>query len=225
MSCGSSPQLAALPAASIPVAPVHTAPSANVATTNTLPVLPCQEASTDIARLREADQDARKHLPTAEEWPRISAADLERRTRVSELFAAGCLTTAADYGSAALIFQHGTVPEHYLEAVLFASRALALGDTSEKSLIALAADRFLVSTKHRQLFGSQSFRVNGNPCWCMQQVERSFPDVQRVLYVGKTLEQERQAVTKMNAETTACTKIECDDNLRPTPKGSVPGVW
>ena len=164
-------------------------------------------------------------MPTADEWPRISAADLERRTRVSELFAAGCLTTASDYGSAALIFQHGTIPEHYLQAILFASRAVALGDPSERSLMALAADRYLVSTKHKQLFGSQSFRVEGNPCWCMPQVERAFPDDQRLAFVGKTLEQERQAMQSRNAGATACTKVECDEELQPAAKGSVPGIW
>jgi hypothetical protein len=185
---------------------------------------PCQDTSAEIARLRAADQAARAHI-TEDEWPRIAAADLEHRMRVSELFAAGCLTTATDYGSAALVFQHGTVPEHYLQAMLFASRAVALGDPSQRSLVALAADRYLVNTKHRQLFGSQSVRMHGNPCWCMYPVERTFPDGERVAYVGKTLEQQRQGVRAMNAGKTECTKVECDGELQPTVKGSVPGVW
>jgi hypothetical protein len=173
----------------------------------------------------EADQADRQRLPTYAEWPRIQAADLQRRARVSELFAAGCLSTAADFGSAALIFQHGNVPEDYMQAFVFASRAVAQGDASKKDLMALAADRYLVSTKHKQLFGSQSFRLGDDPCWCLHQVEPTFPDDQRVAYVGKTLQQQRDRVKTMNASTKGCTRIECDESLLPTPQGSVPGVW
>jgi hypothetical protein len=185
----------------------------------------CQNASSEITRLVEADQADRKPLPTLAEWPRVKAADLQRRTRVSELLAAGCLSTAADLGSAALVFQHGDGPEDYKQALAFASRAVALGDASRRSLMGLAADRYLISTKHKQLFGSQSFRLGDDPCWCLQQVESTFPDDERVAYVGKTLEQQRDGVRRMNASAGACTKIECDEELLPTPKGSVPGIW
>jgi hypothetical protein len=186
---------------------------------------PCKGASAKIAQLRDADQAARKRMPTVAEWPAIQAADLQRCSRVSELFAAGCLTTASDYFTAALIFQHGTVPEHYLQTILFASRAVALGDASARSLMALGADRYLVNTKHKQLFGSQSYRTEASPCWCMPQVEPTFPDEQRVAYVGKTLEQQRERVRSTNAGLGACAKVECDEDLQPSPQGSVPGVW
>jgi hypothetical protein len=113
----------------------------------------------------------------------------------------------------------------YLQTILLASRAVALGDVSERALVAKAADRYLVSTKHKQPFGSQRSRLLAKPCWCMPSVEATFPDAQRIAYVEMTLDQEREAVRVMNAQAVSCTKVECDDALQSTPKGSVPGVW
>jgi hypothetical protein len=204
------------PSSATPALSASGAPSAPVS---------CKDVSAEIARLVTADQTDRKRTPTYAEWPRVRAADLERRTRISTLVAAGCLSTAADYGSAALIFQHGDAPEDYLQARSLAERAVALGDPSKKDLVALAVDRYLVSTTHKQLFGSQSFRLGDDPCWCLHQVESTFPDDHRVDYVGRTLEQQRDRVRAMNSSTSGCTKVECDKELLPTPKGSVPGVW
>lgn len=148
-----------------------------------------------------------------------------RRKRVSELFAAGCLSTATDYGSAALVFQHGEGPPDYHQAFDFASRAVFLGDASQKDLMAKAVDRYLVSTRHKQIFASQFSRRGDDPCWCLHQVELTFPDEERVAYVGKTLEEERDCARTMNASTSGCVRTDCDEILLPTPKGSVPGVW
>jgi hypothetical protein len=203
------------------------APTAAVASPSlgAVPPASCLTASGEIALLVEADQTDRRRQPTPPDWPRIRAADLQRRTRVSELSAAGCLSTAADYAASALIFQHGDAPEQYKQAFVFASRAVALGDTSQKDLMALATDRYLVSTRHKQLFASQFSRRDGDPCWCLHQVEPTFPDDQRVAYVGKTLKEERDRLRTMNASTSTCTRIECDEDLAPTPRGSVPGMW
>jgi hypothetical protein len=177
--------------------------------------------------MRAEDQADRKTSPTPADWTRINAADLQRRTRVAELFAAGCLSSAADFGTAALIFQHGDVPEHYLQAFFFASRAVALGDASQKDLAALAVDRYLMSTKHKQLFGSQASKTGSNPCMCLYPTESTFPNEERVAWVGKTLEQQRKWVETLNGATPECRgkPIDCDLDAAPTPKGSMPGVW
>ncbi len=184
----------------------------------------CANASAELARLGDADQAIRVHPPAVYDGPGLMEADLTRRIRVAELFAAGCLTTASDYGTAALIFQHGTAPEHYLLALVFASRAVELGDASERELVAKAADRYLVNTHRKQLFGSQRLRPPGNPCWCMPSVEMTFPDAQRVAYAGRTLAQQREEARAMNAGG-SCPKVDCDEALLPTPRGSLLGVW
>lgn len=175
-----------------------------------------EQASTELQSLSDADQADRVN-PT--DWKRIRAADLKRRTRVAELFASGCIVSARDFAAAALIFQHGDVPEHYLEALLFASRAVALGDESQKELMALAADRYLVATGHRQLFGSQASRRHGEECWCLQPVEKTFPDAQRVAYTGKSLSDQVAWVERKNAGS-SCPSVECKVTLLPSPAGS-----
>ena len=197
------------------------------------------KASDEIQHLVDDDQALRMKAPDADAGLPMDAirawmaADLRRRTRVAELYAAGCLSTAKDFASAALIFQHGTVPEHYLQAYLFASRAVALGDVRETSMMALAIDRYLVSTGHKQLFGSQAFSVGNlpnatgpEPCTCMSQVEHSFPDVERRAYIKMGLEDKVEWVHSLNHGRTDCpADVECTEPLLPTPRGTVPGMW
>jgi len=91
--------------------------------------------------------------------------------------------------------------------------------------MALAIDRYLVSTGHKQLFGSQASKLGDASCWCLSQVEPTFSDDLRRDYTARRLEDRREWVRTMNGASGACAKTECDDALQPTPKGSVPGVW
>lgn len=178
-----------------------------------------------MTALEAADQADRRLTPTPGDLPRIQAADRQRRKRVTELNAAGCLTTGTDFALAAIVYQHGETPDDYLQAFHFAARAVQLGNTTLRGREAQAIDRWLVSTKHKQLFGSQSLRRDVDGCWCLLPVEPTFPDDQRVAYTGKTLAQQIGDVKASNATASACKKVECDADLQPTPQGSVAGVW
>ena len=181
-------------------------------------------ASEEVARLVQTDQDARQGVLSAVNWEALTVADRQRRVRVSELFAMGCLSTARDYAAAALIFQHGQIPEHYIEAFLFASRAVALGDVAQKSLMAKAIDRFLVTTGHRQLFGTNELVAHDYSC--LWPVEPGFPDERRREYLlSQTIEERRADVRKRNEHKQGCSQVECDYAPQPTPRGSLPGVW
>jgi len=48
-----------------------------------------------------------------EKLKQVSVRDLKRRKRVGQIFAEGYMRTAQDYSAAALIYQHGVVPDHY----------------------------------------------------------------------------------------------------------------
>ena len=50
------------------------------------------------------------------------------------------MRTAQDYSAAALIYQHGVVPDHYQQAFIWSNRAIEEGDVKEKQLAALAID-------------------------------------------------------------------------------------
>lgn len=162
---------------------------------------------------------------------KMQKQDLAHRKRVVEIFAEGCLKSAADYLAAALIYQHGDVPDHYYQTYIWVTRAIKLGINgaevkSAKSMAALAIDRYLVSLGNKQLFGSQfSMAQPKDQCWCIDQVESSFPDTLRKEYLGQSLlERSRDSFAMFNKGKN-CPNVACSKNLKPTPKGTVPGLW
>jgi hypothetical protein len=179
-----------------------------------------------LERLERADQADRT---SGKPWDAVAKRDLSRRQMVARLFAEGCLSTAKDYSNAALIFQHGDVeyPEHFFQAFLFAKKAVELGSTTDKDMMANGINRYLVKSGRRQLFGSQGSTTGPGVCYCLDQYERSFPESLRVAYKGKTIEQELDWLDQVNAaQGLACPRAtECAAALAPSPAGTVPGFW
>lgn len=110
------------------------------------------------------DQKNREDFETHPEIPvtqdkviAMGRRDLKRRKRVGEIFAEGCLKTADDFAAAAMIFQHGTSPDHFYQTFVWSKRGVDLGDDKQKKLVALAVDRYLVNIGHKQLFVSPHF--------------------------------------------------------------------
>ena len=162
---------------------------------------------------------------------KMKKQDLAHRKRVGELFGEGCLKSAADYLAAALIYQHGDVPDHYYQTYIWATRAIKLGINeaevkSAKLMAALSIDRYLVSLGDKQLFGSQfGMAQPKDQCWCMEQVEPSFPDTLRKEYLGQSLlERSRDSFAMFNKGKN-CPNVECSKKLKPTPKGIILGLW
>ena len=152
--------------------------------------------------------------------------DLARRKRVGEILGEGCFKTPEDYMAAALIYQHGDTPDHYYQAFVWSNRAVELGDEKQKHFVALTIDRYLVSKGNKQLFGSQAFTSNlAAGCYCLQQVETSFPDARRQQFSGVSLQERYEWVSSLNQGKNCPVEIECDVPLKATPAGSVPGFW
>ena len=154
-----------------------------------------QEArSHELKALYDGDQDDRKEIEAHLDkvWPKdkvetMSRNDAERRRRVAEIFADGCFKTAADYAHAAMIYQHGIVPDHFYQTFIWSQRAVELGDPSQKHLMALGVDRYLMNLGQKELFGSQAKKINFDDlCWCLAPIEPSFPESVRQEYLGKT---------------------------------------
>ena len=137
--------------------------------------------------------------------------------------------SAKDFANAALVFQHGDTPEHFWQAFVFSSHAIRLGDKTQKIMLANAIDRYLVQRQinMKQLFGRQANKPNGQLCWCLQQVESSFPDSLRVSFTGSSYKDQLQWIKSLNNKSGnhQCPAVECKETLKPTPKGSVPGLW
>ncbi len=191
-------------------------------------------AATQAARSKELKKLFEADIHDRDNWEKMSRKQLEmmrmrdqvRRIRVSEIFAEGCFKTSDDYAEAALIYQHGEVPDHFYQAFIWSNRAVALGDKDQKQMVALTIDRYLVSIGKKQLFGSQAFASQAtNWCYCMSQVELTFPDSMRQDYLEKSLKSEYAEIASMNKRKNNCIHLECSDKLKPSPKGSVPGFW
>jgi hypothetical protein len=184
--------------------------------------------SRELARIVKSDQDERADFQskTPEEMQEMTKHDLSRCKRIGEIFGEGCFSKAQDFAAAALIYQHGDVPEHFFQTFLWAKRAVELGDHSQQRMMALEIDRFLVNVGKKQLFGSQATKDGTTPddCWCLQQVEESFPDHLRKSQAGKNLSEALEWVQTLNAGK-SCPIQQCTKELHSSPMGTVPGFW
>ena len=179
--------------------------------------------SQELQDIVKADQDDRKTMPLP---PEVIIRDQKRRMRVGEIFGEGCIKSAADFSASALVYQHGNVPEHFYQTFLWSKRAVELGDTSQKRMMGLGIDRYLVNIGQKQLFASQAYKLGEQgACWCLQPVENSFPDVKRIEYTGRSLNDSFKWVDELNKGSSCAPATECKTSLKPTPEGSIPGFW
>jgi hypothetical protein len=153
--------------------------------------------------------------------------DEARRKRIGEIFGEGCFQKAADFSAAALVFQHGNTPDHFFQTYIWSKRAVDLGDTSQKRMMGLGIDRYLVNIGQKQLFASQASKPLDSACWCLEQVEETYPDSDRKATTGQTLTEALEWVGTLNKDHPECAApTQCANKpLKPTPRGTVPGLW
>lgn len=180
------------------------------------------QRSAEIQKIVDLDQkDRSNHSVT----PDVQKRDNDRRKRIGAIFGEGCFKSAKDYANAALVFQHGDRPDHFFQTFIWAKRAVELGDSSQKRLMALAIDRYLVNTGHKQLFASQAYKEGASPCWCLQEVESTFPKKLRIEYMGSSLQDQEDWVDSLNKGKECKKKNYCRQNFLDSPSGSIPGFW
>jgi hypothetical protein len=178
--------------------------------------------ATEIQTIVKADQDDRTNMQIT---PETVARDKTRRMRLGEIFGEGCFQTAADFSAAALVYQHGNAPEHFFQTFIWSKRAVELGDPSQKRMMGLGLDRYLVNTGRKQLYASQASKPNEKSCWCLEPVEKTFPDANRKAQTDRSLKEAFQWVDELNKNTSCPAAQECEKPLANTPEGSIPGVW
>ena len=181
-----------------------------------------KERSAELQKIMAADQDDRKSGTLS---PDVPDRDAERRKRVGAIFGEGCFRTAKDYEAAAMVFQHGDHPDHYFQTFIWSKRGVELGDASQKTMMALAIDRYLVSMGYKQLFATQAFQITPDTCFCLQPVELSFPDSRRKVITGRTLKDAYRWVKKLNKGRVCKDESNCMAGLQDSPPGTVPGYW
>lgn len=81
----------------------------------------------------------------------------------------------------------------------------------------------LIKSGRKQLFGTQAQRDPLNQCWCLADVEPSFPDDRRVEFTRRKLGDQVAWILTLN-DGRVCAPF-CRATLKPTPAGTVPGFW
>ncbi len=176
--------------------------------------------------LKDIAAEDRKARTPPVDWSKLQAPDEVRRKRVGEIFGEGCFKTAEDYAAAALVYQHGEVPDHYFQAFLWAKRAVELGDSKQKWLMAASIDRYLTKSGYKQLFATQVSRDGSDPCFCMEEVESTFPEKLRVEYAKKSLAEALKWADSLNVNNPSCRPNNyCVKGLKNSPACTVPGFW
>ena len=142
------------------------------------------------------------------------------------MFGEGCFKSAADYSAAAPIYQHGNVPDHFFQPFLWAKRAVDLGESSQKLLTAKGIDHYLVNIGHKQLFATQGSKPSLQACWCLEEVEKSFPETRSIELTQRSLTEAMSFVGSLNDHRADCVPSKfCIKSLKDTLVDTVPGFW
>lgn len=182
------------------------------------------EAAARLEQLRAEDQADR----TGGMVEGAAARDLARRQETIAIFAEGCFAAGRDYHNAALILQHGVVPEHYYQAWLFARRAVELGDAEAQWLVPRAIDRYLMNSGYKQIFAtnlvSDRFYLGegATGVWCVWPTVTSLTDAEREAVGGRPLAAQITRAAGMNANGEGGV---CPLDLPDPPRGIFPGSW
>jgi hypothetical protein len=121
-------------------------------------------------------------------WSRIVENDNVRLIKVKELLKDSSLFSALDYTRAALIFQHGKNSANYKLAIDMMSKAIKLDPNTDKWLYFAANDRYLLSIRKPQIFGTQ-YRssesglvlISIDTTSFADSIRNSYPELSRVL--------------------------------------------
>lgn len=185
------------------------------------------QVSTRLEAIRAIDQGGRVRGAAI---PYTGESDLLNRKEVANLFAEGCFTTGRDYHNAALVFQHGEVPEHYYQTYVWTHRAVQLGDAEARWLIPRAIDRWALNSGCKQLFATNLVTVSyyspvtdaSQKTWCLWPNAVGVTDSQRVAVGVATLtHQIARAKAMNNGFGTGLCIIQVPD----PPRGIFPGYW
>jgi hypothetical protein len=113
---------------------------------------PTTAAVSRVHQLEIEDQSENPGNISAAEYYRHGDA---RRAEIRKLLGEGKLTSGEDFSDAALIFQHGQVPEDFLFAHVLAVEALIRGGSTDKWIVAATLDRYFQAVNRPQVFGTQ----------------------------------------------------------------------
>ena len=119
--------------------------------------------------------------------------DQDRRSLVRGIIDRNELHTGTDYANAALVFQHGATPDDYLLAHALAVVGASKGNRLALWLAAATLDRYLLSIKQPQIYGTQFTRKPPGPFYPQEMNNAVLTDeIRKQTGVPITSEQEQQ---------------------------------
>lgn len=162
-----------------------------------------------LKKLYEEDQSERWKLwgrrvkPrkfTTKEWGTMRAHDRKRRAIVKKLIRGGKVKIKSELFYAAVIFQHGTKPEHFKLANQLTTRSMKMGYKRARWLYAATLDRWLMSCGKPQKFGTQFNNNNKDKKWLLYKFDPRTTNAERKKYNVRSLEKQLRRVELMNAK-------------------------
>ena len=130
--------------------------------------------------------------------PQIMARDRTRLVRVLELIAEGTPFSPVDRYRAAMVLQHGHLPEHYDLAHRLARNAAENDIEESRWLTASTLDRWCMSREEPQKYGTQYCHVDGS--WILYTCDTTTTDAERADWDVPTLEEALRKVDDFNSE-------------------------
>ncbi|MEO6909542.1 MAG: hypothetical protein ABI158_01280, partial [Edaphobacter sp.] len=116
--------------------------------------------------MAKEDQRVRIGGPlTQAERVTITRSDADRRIAVKKIIANNQLETGLDYFNAAIIMQHGSESNDYLLAHTLAVIGASKGNKTCIWLSAATLDRYLLSIKQPQIYGTQYNHFDPTKPW------------------------------------------------------------
>ena len=170
-------------------------------TTSTNALTQSSPDNAELARLYREDQSDREPADGKEiDWSKVAPRDKARLARTKEIYQENQLNTANDYYHAALILQHGNVPEDFLLAHEFCVVAISKGrnDKYTRWLAAASEDRFLMNIGRPQRFGTQYQAIPANAPYKLYKVDEGVTDELRRQMSTPTLAQAKQREVELN---------------------------
>lgn len=118
--------------------------------------MPPETENLKLKELFDDDQsDRAKVYDTPEAVAQLNERDAARRKRILVMMELDEIKTKNDLYHTAVIFQHGNTSSDFLIAHRLATLAALLGHRTGRWLLSAALDRYLMSIKQGQIYGTQ----------------------------------------------------------------------
>ena len=187
------------------------------------------QASAELHALYKADQADRRNISGLDKiaLQRLSEKDRFRVRRVAEIFAQGCLKSASDYHYAAVVFQHGEVPDHFYQAYVWAYKSFEMGNSAAGVVAAYGIDRYMMAQGYRQLYGTQVV-TEGDPhsCYCIWPMDESFPEEKRRKLKAQSRSEMMDWVARLNSNKIGCANSYCTNvKAEHVPGNVLSNIW